>query len=408
MEFLHTKLACGLEIVGELNPSAVSASVEFLIRAGARDESPEEAGISHFIEHLLFKGDTTRTADDVNRFFDDRGADYNACTAEEATVYYASVPPESLIPVTRLWAELLQPALRPEDIEPERQVILEEIRMYDDMPPFGMDEKARAIFFGDHPLAGSVAGTAETVSAITPEQLRAYHRTHYTADRTLLAVTGKFDFDEVVRTAEELCSELEPSGRERSFRPATTTTGRHDLIRDSAQQSYAIQFADAPDALDDRRFAAKILATLIGDESGSRFFWELSDPGLAESVSMSHCEHLDAGCFITWMSCDPEEMESNLDILREVYESVRSDGFDDAELLRARNKVASQIVLAGERPRGRLFAVGGSWLQQHRYYSIRDELEILRGITMADLESLLRDFPPDRNLTVTIGAGAKH
>lgn len=403
VEFLQTQLANGLKIIAECNASAVSASVGFFVEAGPRDESPEASGISHFIEHLLFKGTATKSVDDVNRLFDDCGADYNAYTCEEQTAFFASVPPESLLTVTQLWAELMLPAFREADIETERQVVLEEIRMYDDCPPFGMDEKSRQIFFGDHPLGNSTAGTRETVSAITPEMLRQYFATHYSPDRMFLAAAGRVDFDAMVRVAEKCCGDMQPSGVARTLRKPKTHFGRYDFTRDSAQQQYVMQFAPAPTVRDTERFAAKMMSMLVGDESGSRMFWEITDPGLADTTSLIHCDYLDAGCFLAWMSCEPEEANANLDRLQKLYDTVERDGFHEEELLRARNKMASGLVLSGERPRGRLFSITGLQIQQQPYLSVRDELDIVERITLDDIHAVLRKYPLSRNLTVTVG-----
>ena len=161
MEFLKHILPNGLEIVAERNPKAYSTALGFFVRAGSRDETDEVAGVSHFLEHMMFKGTPTRTADDVNREFDEMGASYNAFTSEEHTVYYAAVLPEYQVQASELLADILRPSLRLEDFEMEKQVILEEIRMYEDQPPFGADEKCRALYFGEHPLARSVLGTVE-------------------------------------------------------------------------------------------------------------------------------------------------------------------------------------------------------------------------------------------------------
>ncbi len=403
VEFLQTQLANGLKIIAERNASAVSASVGFFVETGPRDESPDVSGISHFIEHLLFKGTVTKSVDDVNRLFDDSGADYNAYTCEEQTAFFASVPPESLLTVTQLWAELMHPAFRETDIEMERQVVLEEIRMYDDCPPFGMDEKSRQIFFGDHPLGNSTAGTIDTVSSITPEMLRQYFATHYSPDRMFLAAAGQVDFDAIVRVAEKYCGDMQPSGVTRALQTPQPHFGRHHFTRESAQQLYAMQYTPAPTVRDPDRFAAKMMAMLVGDESGSRMFWEITDPGLADTASLNHCDYLDAGSFLTWMSCEPEEANANLDRLKDLYDVVERDGFHEDELLRARNKMASGLVLSGERPRGRLFSIAGLQVQQMPYLSVRDELDIVEQITLDDIHAVLRKYPLSHNLTVTIG-----
>ena len=162
MEFLKERLDNGLEIVAECNPEAHSLGLGFFVQTGSRDESNALAGVSHFLEHMVFKGTPTRTADDVNREFDEMGAHYNAFTSEENTVYYAAVLPECQQRCLDLLADILRPSLRSEDFDTEKQVIIEEIRMYEDQPPFGADDKCKAVHFGAHPLGRSVLGTVAT------------------------------------------------------------------------------------------------------------------------------------------------------------------------------------------------------------------------------------------------------
>src|SRR5690606_21732302 len=158
----------GLEIVAECNPRAYSTALGFFVRAGARDESDDISGVSHFLEHMAFKGTPKRSAADVNREFDEIGADSNAKTGEEQTVYPATVIPDLPARALMLLSDILRPCLRIEDFEVEQQVILEEIRMYEDEPPYGAYEKCMAAHFGPHPLGRSILGTIESVSGLTP------------------------------------------------------------------------------------------------------------------------------------------------------------------------------------------------------------------------------------------------
>ena len=203
MEFLRHTLPNGLEIVSEVNPNARSIAVGFFVEAGSRDESDEVAGVSHFLEHMAFKGTPTRTALDVNREFDELGARYNASTGEETTLYYAAVLPECQDRAVRLLADILRPSLREDDFEMEKQVILEEIRVYEDQPPFGADDKCKAAYFGSHPLGRSVLGTAESVGALTAAAMREYFQRCYSPSNIVLAATGRIDFDALVATAGE-------------------------------------------------------------------------------------------------------------------------------------------------------------------------------------------------------------
>ena len=179
MQFRSEKLDNGLEVIAEINPEAFSLSLGYFVKTGSRDETPEMAGVSHFLEHMMFKGTAKRTAVDVNRELDDLGSQSNAYTSEEQTVYYMSVLPENQHAALDLLSDMMRPALRDEDFQTERQVILEEIAMYDDQPPYGAMERAAEGYFGDHPLSRRVLGTKETVAQLDPDSMRTYHQARY-------------------------------------------------------------------------------------------------------------------------------------------------------------------------------------------------------------------------------------
>ena len=168
MKFEHMVLDHGLQVVAEVNPQAYSASFGIFVNAGSRDETEANSGVSHFLEHMAFKGTASRTAEDVNRQLDEMGSHSNARTGEERTIYHATVLPEFQTPIIELLCDLMRPSLRDEDFDVEKKVILEEIMMYDDQPPFGGHERIMAAFYGEHPLSKSVLGTTETVAALTP------------------------------------------------------------------------------------------------------------------------------------------------------------------------------------------------------------------------------------------------
>ena len=205
MKFRSHTLDNGLEIVAECNDAAHSLGVGFFVRTGARDESDEVAGVSHFLEHMVFKGTPRRTADDVNREFDELGAHYNAFTSEENTVYYASVLPEYQEPVIDILADIMRPSLREDDFDMEKKVIIEEIQMYADQPPFGMDDKIKELHYGKHPLARSVLGSEETVGGLDVRQMRDYFESHYAPNNMFVAAAGRVDFEALVRQVESRC-----------------------------------------------------------------------------------------------------------------------------------------------------------------------------------------------------------
>ena len=403
MKFRSHTLDNGLEIVAECNDAAYSVGVGFFVRTGARDETDEVAGVSHFLEHMVFKGTPRRSADDVNREFDELGAHYNAFTSEENTVYYASVLPEYQEPVIDILADIMRPSLREDDFNMEKKVIIEEIQMYADQPPFGMDDKIKEFHYGQHPLARSVLGTEETVGALAVDQMRSYFESRYAPNNLFVAAAGKIDFDELVKQVASRCGQWTALSALREI-PAPQSTSSFQLVpRPSSAQQYILQLADAPAAEDDRRFAAKLLATIFGDDSGSRLYWDLVDPGLVESASLGHYEYQGAGMYFTWMSCNPEDAAANFERVQGLQQQAERGGFTEQELHQAKSKVKSRVVLGSERPRNRLFNVGGNWLQRHEYRSVADDLKALENVTLADVHQVMQDFPLTRQTTVTIG-----
>ena len=297
MQFKTATLDNGLEIVAECNPAAYSTALGFFVKTGAHDETDEVSGVSHFLEHMVFKGTPSRSAEDVNREFDDMGADYNAYTSVEVTAYHAIVLPEFQTATVELLADILRPSLREEDFTTEKQVILEEIKMYCDQPPFAVDDKCRAAFFGNHPLARSILGTESSVGGLQVDQMRQYFSRRYAPGNIVLVGSGQIDFDQLCQTAQKQCGNWQkiPAGRE--VPPAKTNTGFHLLQKDTAVQEYALMMSPAPSATADERYAAKLLESVLGDDSGSRLYWELVDPGLAEHCSLHYDGYLVQECF---------------------------------------------------------------------------------------------------------------
>jgi len=403
LQFREHRLENGLEIVAECNDNAYSAALGFFVQTGARDETDEIAGVSHFLEHMAFKGTPTRTADDVNREFDEMGAHYNAGTGEEGTVYYAAVLPEHVDPAVELLADILRPSLRQEDFDTEKQVILEEIGMHEDQPPFGAEEKCRAAHYGSHPLARCVYGTVESITALDVDAMRDYLRRRYSPGNIVLVATGRVDFQSLVSTVERCCGEWEPFEAGRVRQPVAASGGFLVLQKETAAQQYALEMADAPDATDEDRYAAGLLATVLGDDTGSRLFWELVDPGLVEHASLGHWEYEDAGLYLTYLSCAPELAADNLKRILEIYRQAENEGITEDELSQAKSKLGARIVLSGERPRHRLSAVSTEWVQRRQYRSVRDVLDAVTGVTRDDVARVLVRYPLTRSTTVAIG-----
>src|SRR6476619_4396092 len=202
MHFHHTVLDNGLQVIAELNDRAYSVAAGFFVKTGSRDETSELAGVSHFLEHMTFKGTPRRDALAVNRDFDRVGAKHNARTSEEDTFYHVTCLPEYLPQAFDVLSDILRPTLREEDFETEKKVILEEIRMYQDNPMSVAYDAAKEVHFGSHPLGQSILGTIASIEGLKIEQMRDYFARCYGAGNIVLAVAGKTDWDQVVALAQ--------------------------------------------------------------------------------------------------------------------------------------------------------------------------------------------------------------
>jgi predicted Zn-dependent peptidase len=408
MPFHTTRLSSGLQLIGETLPSARSAAVGFFVRTGSRDETAMESGVSHFLEHMVFKGTDRRSAEAVNLDFDRIGASYNAYTSEENTVYYAAVLPEYLSTAVDILADVLRPSLRTSDFDTEKKVILEEIKMYEDVPGSMAWEHSRSIYYGKHPLGQSILGTNASVSALTAEQMRAYFDRRYVASNILVAAAGKFDWDEFVKLVESATAKWPDADAKRTnLTEARGPGGVHPVVKEGTAQQHALLFSAGPSAEDPLRYAASVLANAIGDDSGSRLHWELVDPGLVESASCSLDPSQGNGTIVTSYSCDPEQAAANLAILNKVLTEVQKDGITEEELTQSKNKIASRVVRASERPMGRMRSIAGAWLYNGEYSDPDVELARYDAVDNKTIRQLLDRYPLTTNTVIGYGPLAK-
>ena len=413
MQFRRTALANELEIVAEISDEVHSAAVAFVVKTGARDESPQVAGVSHFLEHMVFKGTLTRSAEDVNREFDAMGADNNAFTSKEVTMYWAAVLPEFVGRTQELLADILRPSLREDDFDLEKQVIIEEIRMYEDQPPFGADEKCEAWHFGGHPLGQSVLGSVQSVGGLCVEAMREYFQSRYSPRNIVLTAAGRIDWDAFVAAADRLTAGWSANNNgglaKRDLDAAERQAGFHVLHKPQVAQQYVVQLAAAPggaavdSATSRQRYAADLATTILGDSTGSRMYWELLENGEADQASVSFAEFQGAGVFWTSMSGRPENAAANLRKLHEIYRAAEQRGFSAEELAQAKSKSKSRVVLAAERPARRMFHLAGNWVHRGEYLTVREELAMFDAVTLDDVNAVIREFPLTRSTTVTIG-----
>jgi predicted Zn-dependent peptidase len=301
-------------------------------------------------------------------------------------------------------ADILRPSLREEDFAREKDVILEEIDMYEDQPMSVAYDRARKLYFGEHKLGNSVLGTPETIKPLTRAQMAAYFQRRYIAPNITAVAAGNFDWKQFVDLIGARCASWPGGDAPRTGRTETQGTAGFEVItREKVQQEHVILISPGPSAESPLRFAADLLAMAVGDDSGSRFYWELVDPGLAESADMGFHDYDGTGAFYSSFSCEPADTAENLAKVRDVLAAVQKDGITAEELEQARSKVLSRVVRYSERPRGRLMVLGMGWTYRREYRSVDDDLESFRKVTLADVRAVLERYPLTRAATLALG-----
>ncbi len=381
----------GLTVIAENNEANASASIGFFVRTGARDETDAESGISHFLEHMMFKGTPRRSALDINLELGNLGAQANAFTSEENTVYYSTVIPEKFTAMQELLTDMLRPALDPDEFAMEKKVILEEIALYRDRPHFYLFENAIKNYFGGHPAGNSVLGSHESVSAITRDQMKDYFDRRYAPSNIILAATGKFDLDRFLGDAREMCGAWEDHRVERALTRHMDKASYHEFKRKNLSHSHAVLITSGASSQDEERYALSLLGIILGDSSGSKLYWELVDKGLADSASVDSDERDGTGCFMVYVSTSPDKLDDVVKVAKSVVGSPLD--FTEADLERAKAKIVSRIVLDGELPMGRLMALGMEWTYRKSITPLSDIVAKVRAISKRDIERALEKFP---------------
>lgn len=392
VHFDHAVLPNGMQVLGEPSP-ARSVAIGAMVDAGARDEAPEEAGVSHFLEHLAFKGDGSRDAVALNHAFDAIGARYNAFTSHERTFYYGAVLPESAPDLTSLLLSLLRPALAADDVELERQVVLEEIAMYEDRPASRAFELGAARFFAGHPLGRSVLGSRESVGSLTPERIRHYHAARYAPDKLVVVATGAYDWAALVDQVRAATAGWTAGGAGRSYPVLTPRHGSDDLRAAGVARAHVTWFAPGPSAQDPERTAASLLARVLGDDDNGRLFWALVDPGLVEDAALWFDPADGVGTFQAYVTTDDESLDQVTAVVDDVLDRFEREGPTADEWARAQRALATAVTLRAETPMGRLAGLADAWIDRGEVEPAAATVERLLTTTLDEGRALLASAP---------------
>jgi predicted Zn-dependent peptidase len=403
VEFKEKTLANGLQLIGEVNAHAKTAAVGFFVKSGSRDETPDVSGVSHFLEHMMFKGTEDMDALEVNAAFDATGAQFNAFTSEEQTVYYASMLPEYLAKVTGLWIDVMRPSLRDEDFDLEKNVIKEEIAMYQDMPNFEVMDGCRALHFESHPCGNSVLGTVDSIDALTSQQMRDYFSQRYAPNNMILVWTGNFQWDQMVAMAEQRCTSWQAQDVSRSLShfPGSYKTDR--LVQPTMAREHICLMSQGLSFQDKQRYAGSLLTAILGDDTCSRYYWALVDKALAETAVMSLDTMDGTGMLYSYLKCSSERLDQVLDVVRTLLKEAKHEGITEDELRIAKNKKLSALVIRNELPMGRLIDLGFTWAYLKTHRLIQDDIDAIKAVTVQDIGTLMDEIDPSRFTLYSMG-----
>lgn len=403
MQFKQFTLPNGLQVISEFNSDVYSVAVGFFVRTGARDEIAQISGVSHFLEHMAFKGTSTRSAEDVNRTFDEIGAKYNASTGEEVTLFYAAILPEYFPEAFSLLADIVFPALRKTDFDMEKNVILEEIGMYKDQPSFVAYDHLMQTHFNGHPLGQCILGSNESITNLSCEEMQNYHHNRYHAGNIVIAIAGATNETQVLELAQKFCAHWPKGQHQRILTEAEPVPQLLSIQKENVMQQIVMQMGKAPSASHDLHYPAEILTCIIGDHSSSRLYWALVDGGEADSADLDYHDYEGSGAYLTYLSCAPEDVIENLGIIQGIYDDVNANGVTQEELEIAKSKLMSRLVLRSERPMGRLSSLGGNWIYRGEYRSVDHDLKTIDELSLNDIRKLLDAYPLKMVTSVTVG-----
>lgn len=404
--FYDYRLSNGLQILGQPMPDFESAAVSYYVRTGSRDEpDPSIAGVSHFLEHMVFKGTKTLDWQEITLAFNKIGAEINASTSHESTVYYARVLGEYLERAIELLSDMMYPRLVESDFETEKEVIINEIARSEDQPYNLAFRRMMQTYFGTHPLGHDVLGSRESIRNMLIGQMRDYWKHRYAANNIVLAIAGNFNWEHVVSLAEKHSATWHTGDSGRDVEPYELANPINDIIVDkNLKQQIMIIAMPAVDVKDPDYYAANLGSSILGDSDGSRLFWNIHQKGLAESASAGIWSMEGTGIMLMEANSTPEEAPNVLKLLHAELDNLLEEGVYEDELRRAKDKWISSLVLSSESTFARMRSLANDWVTEGRLISVDEEVERIEKVTTEDVMRSLRRFPMrDKQVLTTLG-----
>ncbi len=404
-----TVLPGGLRIVSEYIPHVRSVSLGVWVQTGTRDELPEENGISHFIEHMMFKGTKRRKASDIAESLEAFGGHLNAFTGKELTCYYAHILDEHLPLAIDVLADMLTDSVfDSEEMAKEKSVIIEEINSVEDTPEDWIQDLFMRDLFPQHALGFSTLGTREIISALQREQQLDYIRRHYAQNRLLVAAAGNVDHADLVAQVGERFNTLPSNGARMVLRPSAKSLPS-SVTEDKCSQTHICMGTLALRFDDPRKFVLLVLNTLLGGGMSSRLFQTIREQhGLAYSVFSFQDFLLDTGVFGVYLGTDPERAEQATALLRQILSRLREEHVSSGELERTVNQLKGSLMLGLESTSSRMSRLAKMEIYLGEYVTLDEVCAGIESVTAGQINQLAQDLFADERMTSTIIRPANH
>jgi len=382
------KLTNGIPILMDNIDSVNTVSLGVFVKTGSRDEYLEESGVSHYIEHMMFKGTTNRSAKEISEEIDNEGGMINAYTSRDTTCYYIQMLSNKIEKGIEILADMFSNStFTEENLEKERNVIIEEIRMYEDIPEETIhDENIKFALTGTQ--SNSVLGTIESLKGIDREKFIRYFKDQYRASNLVISVAGKIDYEEIVKMLEKGFGKLQDYPIDRKIDNSyTINSGENKIVRDTNQIHLCFN-SKGVSLIDDMKYPAAIISSVLGGNMSSRLFQKVREErGLAYSIYTYSSAFLEGGVFTVYAGTTPESYQEVIDIIREEFKDIKENGITAYELQKSKNQFLSMLTFSLEGSKGRMNRMANSYLLYGEVIEIDKIIESIEKITLEDIKN---------------------
>jgi len=405
MFYRKTVLDNGITVISEPVDSVRSVSLGIWFAVGSRDESPAEAGMSHFMEHMMFKGTPTRSAKDISEEFDRMGAEFNAGTSKEYTVYYARFLDQHLPTAFELLSDMVSNAsLAEEECVKERNVVIEEIKRMEDNPEDQVGEIFESALWPNHPIGLPVIGSRETVGTFDHDAAVAFRTKHFLTGNVVVAAAGNVDHDDIIALAEKFLANLPVGPRTPRVHAASVEQESLVALNKDTEQAHILLGMVTMDARDEDRFALQMMNDVVGGGMSSRLFQQIREQrGLAYAVQSYPALYQDTGQFTVYVGTGPENVSEVIEVIRAEFAKVAEEGITADELARAQESAAGHLALSTEATRNRMMRLGRSEVCGNVVLSAEEAINRFNAVTLDDVKRVASKLLTAKTTLAVIG-----